>query len=351
MASRLSQVGRNLKARSLLAYDHHAERLRLDRVVGRFTPAPTPVNEDYQPGSVDGAIPDISFLVATTHAGLLLFDGARARRLFHGRDFFGLTTRGGRWYAFYRFAVGNGCIISFRIEGGRAVDARVELTGLLRGVHQADFIDGALWIVDTFQDRVVVVPVDAIGDGWRQRVAFYYPVGRTAIRREKPNHAHFNSILGWTGGIYLVAHYEGAKTGRDSELFLLDRDGSVRGREPMGGMDCHNIALLDGERVYCRSKEGTVCKGGNDVLRLKGYTRGLALGDDFHVVGTSAIADSREQRASGSGSVVITDRGFTPLAKMTIPRTQVYDVRRVDAADLGLSSPQRRPDVPGAPRG
>lgn len=332
-----------MKTRTLLAYDLHAETVRLDRVAGTLTPGPMALNEEYAVAEVRGAVPDISFLVATTHAGLLFFQGSRARRLFAGRDFYGLTTRGGRWYAFCRFAVGNGAIISFRLEHGRAVDARTELAGLMRGVHQIDFIGDSLWIVDTFQDRILVVPEHAVGPGWRRHVRAHYPIGRSGIGREQPNHAHFNSVLGWQGGIYLMAHYEGAKTGRDSELFLLDEEGAVRGRRPLGGSDCHNIGFLDGERVYCRSKEGAVRVGNQDALRLEGYVRGLALGDDHQIVGTSAVADSRAQRADGSGSIVVTDRAFAPLATIMLPRTQVYEVRRVDRPDLGLSASRRPP--------
>jgi hypothetical protein len=339
--SRLSRLSETWKARTLLAYELNAEALRLDRIAGFVTPGPTPLNEEYAVTDVRGTVPDISFLVATTHAGLLLFQGPRARRLFAGRDFYGLTTRAGRWYAFCRFAVGNGAIISFRIEHGRAVDARTEIAGLMRGVHQIDFIDDSLWIVDTFQDRILVVPEHAVGPGWRRHVRTYYPIGRSGIGREQPNHAHFNSVLGWQGGIYLIAHHEGAKTGRDSELYLLDGVGAVRGCEALGGSDCHNIGFLDGERVFCRSKEGAVRVGDQDVLRLDGYVRGLALGDDYQIVGTSAVADSRAQRADGSGSIVVTDRAFQPLATIMLPRTQVYEVRRVDRPDLGLSASQR----------
>jgi hypothetical protein len=338
VARMLSQLVRSLKRRLLLAYDLHAEAWRLDRMVGRFTPDPSPVNEDFETAAVVGAVPDIAFLVATTHAGLLLVEGTHVTRLFRGRDFYGITTTGERWYVYHRFSVGNGCIISFRLQDGHAIDARTELAGLLRGVHQIDVIDDSMWIVDTFHDRIIVVPLDSIGDRWRERAALYYPVGRSGIGRERPNHAHFNSVLGRQGDIYLVAHYEGAKTGRDSELFLLDSSGTVRGREPMGGSDCHNIGFLDGERVFCRSKEGAVCKGGQDVLRLDGYVRGLALGHDFHIVGTSTMGRDWAQRAQGDGSVVITDRAFAPLATMVLPRTQVCEVRRVDAPDLGLSS-------------
>ncbi len=113
------------------------------------------------------------------------------------------------------------------------------------------------------------------------------PQAARKIGREQPNHAHFNSLFGWAGGVYLVAHNETVKTCRGSELFLLDTDGTVKGREPMGGSCCHNIAILDGRQVICRSVEGTVAVDGADVLSLDAFVRGLSLGSDHHIVGTS----------------------------------------------------------------
>ncbi len=155
--------------------------LRLDQLVGRLTPQPTAVNEHFEPSSIAGAVPDIAFLVGCDRAGLLLFDGPRITRLFRGRDFYGISHHAGRWYAFQRYA-GNGRIISFRIERHRAVDARTELAGLSRGVHQIDFIDGSLWVVDTYRDRVLVVPIEAIGRAWRRTVKEFYPAGRAEDR-------------------------------------------------------------------------------------------------------------------------------------------------------------------------
>jgi hypothetical protein len=79
----------------------------------RITPDPSPVNARYDVAGVEGDVPDIRFLVGTSTAGLLLFDGGRSTRLFEGIDFFGLSRRDERWYAFQRY--GNcGRIISFR---------------------------------------------------------------------------------------------------------------------------------------------------------------------------------------------------------------------------------------------
>jgi hypothetical protein len=281
--------------------------------------------------------------VGTSRAGLLLVDGHRVTRLFRGIDFFGISTHRGRWFAFQRYR-GNGRIISFRLDGRFAVDARTEIGGLNRGVHQIDFFEGALWIVDTYRDRIVEVPIAAIGHRWRHAARMHYPVGRVGIGREQPNHAHFNSLYRGDCGIYVIAHNETVKTCRGSELFLLDVDGSVLARELIGGSCCHNIGILDGHRVTCRSVEGTVAVGDDEVLRLDAFVRGLALGLDHHVVGMSPIGADRRQRDEGEGGVVVTTAGFRPLATLRLSGTQVLDIRRVDVPDLGLSATPR-PDL------
>jgi hypothetical protein len=326
-----------------LLHDRNSERLGLDALVERLTPPPDAVNEPFAVAGVEGSVPDIRFLVATTTMGLLLFDGPCATRLFRGRDFFGMTRHHERWYAFHRWGM-NGRIISFRLDGSRAVDARTEMAGLSRGVHQIDVIDGSLWVVDTYLDRLLEVPVEAVGPGWRRAVRKHYPAGRLQLGRAQPRHAHFNSIYRCVHGINLVAHNETLKTGRDSEIYLLGPDGSVRTRRDLGASCCHNIGILDGHEVTLRSWDGTVSVDGRDVLVDGGFLRGLALGRDYHLVGTSAFEWKRQQRDAAEGGVIITDPQFRPLATVRIAGTQVYDLRRVDDEDLGLSATPR-PDL------
>jgi hypothetical protein len=329
-------------------YDRHSEALGLECAMERITPRPSPVNVRYEVAGVEGEVPDIRFLVGTSTAGLLLFHGARPTRLFEGIDFFGLSRRDDRWYAFQRY--GNcGRIISFRLEDDRAVDARTELAGLSRGIHQIDFIEDDLWIVDTYRDRVLVVPVESIGRRWRRVVRKLYPIGRSGIGLGQPNHAHFNSIYRWRDGIYLVAHNDTTKTGRGSDLFLLDLAGNVKAREPMGGSCCHNIGVLDGKRVTCRSREGVIAVDGKEVLPLGPFLRGLSLGPDYHVVGKSAAGSDRKSRDAADGAVLITDAGFSRLiATIRLTGTQVHEIRRLDIDDLGLSSTPH-PDLSSTP--
>lgn len=353
----LSARGRLLAARSLgrlrppliAFYDRHGERLGLDRIESALTPPPRPVNRRFDLEAIEGTVPDIRFLVGTSAAGLLLFDGPEVVQLFdrYARrhddgigGYYGITRRGDRWYVYHRVAA-TGRVISFRLEGRRAVDARTELSGLSRSVHQIDFIDDDLWVVDTYDNRVLVVPAAALGRGWRRAARVLYPNGVLASGVSSENYSHFNSVYGWGGTVCLVAHNETTKTQRRSELFLLDRDGQVIGRQDLGGSCCHNVARLDGEWVTCCSWEGTVTLGGREVLSLGSFTRGLALGPDFHVIGASGIESRRAARDLSRSRIVITDRSFAPLATISLRHTQVQEVRRVDVDDLGLSDTSR----------
>jgi hypothetical protein len=323
-----------------LLYDRYSERLGFDALVEHVTPQPIAVNEPFKVTGLEGTVPDIRFLVGTTNAGLLLIEGPMATRLFRGTDFFGISRRDGRWYAFQRW-LSNGRIISFRLEGARAVDARTEMAGLSRGVHQIDFIDGSLWVVDTYLDRLLQVPEEAVGRGWRKVARKHFPAGRSGIGRGRSGHAHFNSIYRCMHGINIVAHNETVKTGRGSEILLLASDGRVLARRELGGACCHNIGILDGREVICRSWEGTVVVDDEEVLAVGSFLRGLALGPDYHLIGKSAFESRREARNAAEGGVIVTDREFRPLATVRLADTQVCEVRRVDVADLGISATPR----------
>jgi hypothetical protein len=336
---------RTMRFRIGLFFDRYSEQLHVDPIVGRLTPEPTPVNLPFEPTDIAGEVPDIRFLVGTSHAGLLLFQGPRATQLFRGSDFFGISRRGDRWYAFQRY-LSNGRIISFRLDHGRASDARTEVAGLSRGVHQIDFIDDSLWVVDTYHDRLLEIPVEALGRGWRRRVRQHHPIGRRGLGRERPRHAHFNSIYRCGGGILLVAHNDTVKSRRGSELFVLDSSGSVVARTPMGGSCCHNVGIIAGKMVTCRSLEGCVAVDGHEVLAGEGFLRGLALGPDFHVIGRSACEGDRLVRHLGDGGLIITSTDFTRVASIRLTGTAVHEVRRVDIEDLCLSMTPR-PDLDG----
>jgi hypothetical protein len=335
----------DLKAWLVRLYDRHGERWGIDRLEAVLTPPPAAANRPYPLDAVDGEVPGIRFLAATSAAGLLLFDGARATTLFDAYTrrqdgmggFYGISRRGERWYAYQRVAA-TGRLISFRLDGDRAVDARTEMAGGPRSVHQIDFIGDVLWLVDTYNNRVLEVPAAALGNGWRRAVREHYPNGRLVDGVRSPNYSHFNSVFGVGGTTWLVAHNESVKTHRHSELFVLGPDGALLERRDLGGSCCHNICLLDGEPVSCRSWEGTVNVAGRDVLSLGSFTRGLSLGPDHHLVGASGIETQRAARDLARSRIVVTDPAFVPVATLHLGHTQVHELRRVDVEDLGLSA-------------
>jgi hypothetical protein len=338
-------IGRRLKKPLIRAYERYGHRARLDRLESAIASAPHAVNAARETDGIEGEAPPIRFLVGTSAAGLLLFDGARMVRLFDGYPrtedgsggYYGISHRDGRWFV-YQAILATGRVISFRLEGDRAVDVRAEIEGLPRAIHQIDFIDDELWIIATFHNRIIVVPAAAIGKHWREAARVYHPTGARDILLG--NTSHFNSVYGADGAVHVVAHNETHKTGKPSEAFVLDRAGRVLERRDLVGGSCHNIAPVDGGWVTCWSWEGSVGVDGREVLSLGGFTRGLALGSDHHVVGASGVA-TRATRDQADSRIVITDAGFRPVATLHVARTQVHEIRRVDSLDLGLSPPVR----------
>lgn len=326
-----------------------------------------PEREREQPCAVSGEVPDICFLVATSGRGLLLYRRGRLMRLLRG-SCYGLTCHDGWWYAFQQLG-SYGRIARFRLEGGRPSRLSTVLTGLNYGIHQIDFIDGALVLVDTLKDRLLVYE-DAPRlrqVSWRRWSQQVYPAGVRTVRdyrwdrlrggRDAKACWHFNSVFATGGTVYLVAHNRSVLSGRRSQLFVLDGEFRVREVRELGAADVHNF-WTDGVReMFCASARGALRgaagagaglvagAGPSAGVALGGYLRGLSVGGDFVLVGSSRLAAGRQAREAGDGLVHVLDAGLAAVGQVRMPGTQVYEIRRVDAADLALSA------APAAPVG
>lgn len=108
----------------------------------------------------------------------------------------------------------------------------------------------------------------------------FFPNG-TAERGEK-NFCHFNSIYCDEESIYVIAHNLGEITGKNSELYIIDRNHNVKEKLDLGCFSCHNIIIKDGETFICHSKDGTIKKDGAVLFHKEEFfTRGLSIGDSF----------------------------------------------------------------------
>jgi hypothetical protein len=77
---------------------------------------------------------------------------------------------------------------------------------------------------------------------------------------------------------------------------------------------------------------------GADVMSTGGYTRGLSVSADHVLVGSSRLHLDRRVREQGDGHVHIMATDFSVVGRVTVPATQIHEIRRVDAAELGMSN-------------
>jgi hypothetical protein len=288
--------------------------------------------------------PSSKLLVATSGAGLLLVNRADVRQLLPGA-FYGIARDRDRWLAFERQRFG-GRIIQFRLVDDRVVEAEPLLIGLSPGIHQIDVIGRELWVTDTYNNRILRYAISELQRpaSWRRHARMHYPAGPLASGRTSSNYCHFNSVFGDDGEVLVVAHNETSKTGRQSVALVLAHSGEVVEKRPLRSSNAHNLVVLcdRGRRVVlsCASMEGTLRENDRDVYSTGLLTRGLAVSSDLIALGASALGD-RQVRSSLDAHVVFLTRDYRPISRLTVPRTQIQELRFVDPPDLGLSQTPR----------
>lgn len=305
---------------------------------------PKVVNEKYENWELDGETPRTAFLAATAGAGLLLYSNGRFFKLLAGRKCFGLTRHGDRWYTFLSTRSQCGKIISFRLDADKARDVRTVLWGLSGGVHQIDFVDDELFVMDTYNNRILIYPHETLGRKrhWRSRAKSIYPCGMLDHGRDSSNYAHLNSVFASGGRIHLLAHNETMKSGRSSEEIVLRDDLEIETVQDLGGGNCHNLYVDDKLCVVCRSKEGTLAVNGVDVLSVSGFTRGFSISENHLVLGASDFQQDRSRRKDADGWIFVCDLDFRIRSTIRLPRVSVHEIRQVDRPDLSLSRDHAR---------
>jgi hypothetical protein len=284
------------------------------------------------------ALEAIEALVAAGR-GLYLLSGGRVRKLARGR-FYGLTRDEEAYYAFCSHPRGaRGSIYRLGLDAGRISGSRRLFSGLTRGVHQIDIVDDRLLVLDSYRNEIVVL--DRRGRVQRR----LHPLGRLRSGRDSENYAHLNSVQAVGDRVYVLAHNETYKTGRRSEILVLDRERlTVRDRIPDVAGCGHNVVARDGLFLVCDSLGGTVTNHGLVVFKPSTFTRGVAVNDDLVLVGGSVYSD-RGTRLSSDVFVYALDRQFAHLGTLTIKDAgQLHEIRLL-GTDYGMSD--RAGPVPG----
>mgnify|MGYP006300781723 CR=1 FL=1 len=278
----------------------------------------------------EGRLSGLAPFLAGTQSGLLYVEGGRAWRL-HGGSVYGLASNRDprRWYVFQRVPQSFGRLLRVDLEKGTARS----LAGFLStGVHQVDVVDGRLVVMDTYRNGIAHYSERG------KRLRTVYPSGPVADGRDSANYRHFNSLFAAPDAVYVLAHNQSAKTGMDSEIFVLDRTWQTIRVIPTGSGSAHNVAEIDGRLWHCDSRGGGLVVGRKTVFQETDlFTRGLAVNRTHVLVGGSQITE-REHRGRTDGEVIVLDRAFEPQGRMRFSRSGGVQEIRFLQGDLAMSS-------------
>lgn len=195
--------------------------------------------------------------------------------------------------------------------------------------------DGRIVCTNTGRNRIVVIDPKAPGHFQEAGIS----QGRwDRLGLQGPYGDHLNSVFEHQGKLYAVAH--GHSMGSSiavfsyPELRLLSVD-PVASRTGL-----HNIFVTDdGQMFSCHSEAGALIEvNSGTVLWEAGtpvYTRGMAVTEDYMLIGESARIGRDQRRSSLSGLWVIDRRTWKAIDYFALgPFGAVHDVRIIDAIDL-----------------
>lgn len=252
-----------------------------------------------------------------TRQGLFAASRDRSTLIAHG-FFFGLHRHGDTIFAFEACDIpstgsARGRILAFALEGTRIADARVVARGLDNQCHQLAVIDDLLCLVDTANQ--VIRRFTLVG----QPVDIRTPLPPVRRGQGGKEYRHINSIARVSAGVVLMLHNGAGTAERPSELAWLDADWSVARIEPLAGYDCHDIVEdAAGTLWHCGSRDGQLLRSDGPPIRVSvNMTRGLALGRDGLIVGTSEFGP-RARRTELTGSIMFLDGDYRPIRELPV---------------------------------
>jgi hypothetical protein len=321
-------------------YDSWDDLIKYGRLVGKIeNKLPAPVELPFEEYSQIGHVSKSMLLVATSSCGLLLYHHGKIFQLFDYKGFYGITKDKDAWYAFHKTGW-HGRIIRFKILNHAVHDCEVVIYGLSRGVHQIDIVNDQLMIADTYNNRIIVFDNyrEISNAFWRDTNHYVsYPNGRLQQGRKSENYNHFNSIFASNNSIFVVAHNETYKTGKYSELYILDNKLNKLKTISLHGSNCHNYFRNSQDEVFCKSLEGTIVINNEEKFQVSMFTRGLSISPDLLVFGGSTIELIKEKRGNSDAKLFFCDKIHKIITEVKLKKTQVNEIRRVDTVDQGLT--------------
>lgn len=287
-----------------------------------------------------GQGPDSNFapeLLIGATGGMFYLAGQSLYKLCPGK-FYGLSRISDLWFVYRKVDRYLGQILSLDLKT-RSLNLEKNL--LPRTIHQLDFIGSRLFVVDTLNKLYIFTFQDcnnkSKGLHLQKEILLNGPLTRG---NKSPNYCHVNSIFFHQGHYYLMFHNTTSKTGRPSQIAVFDLEFQEKKRIDINGHDAHNICILDGQLIYCDSGRKRLVWGKKEC-QVDLMTRGLAISDQWIILGGSVFA-SRKDREQTSGKIYFIQRpGLNRISEIKIPGSgQIQEIRLVNEPDYSLSNTQ-----------
>ncbi len=276
-----------LGPRPRVSYRRHqqlAERCRvlLNRVAG-----PAVCNQTLAPHAPAF---DARFLF-TSSSGVYLYDRGQIVRLISGFCF-GICQNGSEFLCTQEYYFDGKHakylmtrILSFTLDGNRAVNAGLLRTGLPSGAHQIAMLDGHVVYLDGFNNLVVLCPVEP-RPAWGFNGATIWQPDLGQPEKSK----HINSIQLTDHEMLILAHNDFQSTGRNSALrTICKKTGKPLGWLDLPARSAHDIRSWQGSIYFCDSEGGNLVRDEEVVFHAPDnlFTRGLMLTEELIVLGAS----------------------------------------------------------------
>lgn len=276
-----------------------------------------------------GAFRDVAPALLMGGQGLYLCRDDDVTMLLSG-NFFGCAVREEGVYVYQKLRH-HGQLLKVVLRENRVVSVSVHIKRLPRNIHQIDVIDGAFFLTDPGNNRILRHGLDG------RFIEAICPVGELSSGRQSDNYAHLNSVVAYGDRIYVIAHNYTQHSGRRSDQILLDRKNfEVLSIRRDVGACAHNTVVHQGRMLVCNSLEGTLTCDGKPVFKPDMFTRGLAVNGDGILLGGSMYG-SRSERLGKDAFFYVLDHAFAVKGVIRLAaQGPLHDIRFL-AGDHGMT--------------
>jgi len=218
--------------------------------------------------------------------------------------------------------------------GDEAVSMRVEYRTRTQYFHQADVFRNFLYVIDsswrTHGDLILKFKINDYGK--------LDLVKKIKLKNVDKRMKHLNSIYFKNGSCYLMFHNNTSNGGIPSKIVKTDENFEVKETFDVNGKDAHNV-FFDNDLCFVDSRNARLLWNGRFVGIDSGFRRGLAVDDEYILIGNTTIAKREHRKTSESSIDIYSRKRLEKLETIDLPRFGgISEIRFVDRCDYGLSA-------------